>query len=94
MDLIVCLDVALPPAVPGNVGEAMNVFMTHHRVYPAGTLASAPGSPAHIDNVDLSEAGSLISAHGVHHFNITARPAVQDLVVQRILQVAEQARGQ
>jgi hypothetical protein len=94
VDLIVCLDVAMPPTVPGNVGRAVNVYMTRNRVYPAGTLAAARGSAAQIENLDLSEPGGPISLHGLHHFNITASPAVQDLVIQRVLEVAHEAAQQ
>jgi pimeloyl-ACP methyl ester carboxylesterase len=91
VDLIVCLDVALPPTVPGNVIQAINLYLSGPRLYPAGTLVSAPGSKAQIENLDLKGPLSPVAAHGLHHLNITASPAVQELVVERILQVARAA---
>lgn len=91
VDLLVSIDVAMPPEVPGNVKQALNVYLSDHRVYPAGTLVRARGSAAHVENVDLSAPGSPIDGHGLNHINITANAAVQELVVERILQVARQA---
>ncbi len=88
VDLVVCLDVALPPEVPSNVKRAVNVYLARHRLYPAGTLVCARGSAAHIENLDLTAPDSPIDGRGLNHFNITANPAVQDLVVARIMQVA------
>jgi hypothetical protein len=42
-------------------------------------------------NVDLNEPRSLINAYRLNHLNITASPAVQDLVVARILEVVRAA---
>jgi hypothetical protein len=93
VDLVICLDVALPSAVPGNVVQALNVYLTHHRLYPAGALGAAAGSAAHIENLDLSAPDSPIDGRGLHHLNLTASPAVQDLIVERILQVARDRPG-
>jgi pimeloyl-ACP methyl ester carboxylesterase len=91
VDLLVCLDVAVPPEVPANVRRALNLYMTRNRLYPAGTLTTAPGSRTRIENIDLSEPGTLLNAQSLHHLNITANPTVQDLVVQRVLEVVHES---
>jgi len=94
VDLLVCLDAALLPTVPSNVRQAVNVYMSQQRIYPADTLNSAAGTTARIDNIDLSNPKSSIAGQGLHHLNITTSPAVQDLVMERILQVVgETPRG-
>ena len=87
VDLLVCLDVALPPTVPGNVRRVVNLYMSRDRLYPADSLQPAAGSMARIENVDLSSSEALITGPGLNHLNLTASPAVQDFVVAHILQV-------
>ncbi|HTU91271.1 MAG TPA: hypothetical protein VMF69_14420 [Gemmataceae bacterium] len=86
VDLIVCLDVALPPPVPGNVKCALNLYRAGPRLYPARPLIAAPGSSAEITNIELNAADSPINANGLHHLNITDSPTVQALVLARILE--------
>jgi hypothetical protein len=93
VDLLVCVDTALAPAVPGNVAKAVNVYLSGPRLYPASALVSAPGSRASIENVDLRDPRSPIGAHRLNHLTITADPAVQELVVERILEVVHDARA-
>ena len=81
VDLLVCLDVALPPTVPGNVRRVVNLYMSRDRLYPADSLQPAAGSMARIENVDLSSSEALITGPGLNHLNLTASPAVQDFVV-------------
>ncbi len=87
VDLLVCLDVALPPTVPANVRRVVNLYMSRDRLYPADSLQSAAGSTACIENIDLSSSEVLLTGQDLNHLNITASPAVQDFVVARILQV-------
>lgn len=87
VDLLVCLDVALPPEVPANVKRAVNIFRTRWRLYPAGALRPAPGSSAAIENLDLDAPDSPVPGTWLHHLNLTDSPAVQQLVLSRVRQV-------
>jgi hypothetical protein len=84
--LIVCLDVTLPPPVPSNVRQAINLRRTRRRLYPAMPLVAAPGSSALIENIDLDAPDSPINPAGICHANITNRPQVRDHVVGHILE--------
>lgn len=84
VDLIVCLDVAMPPPVPANVKRAINLYLSRDRIYPARPLVPAPHSSAHITNIDLNSANSPIDANGLPHLNITDSPAVQAFVLKWI----------
>lgn len=86
IELLVCIDVAIPFAVPGNVRQAIHLYRSQRRIYPARPLRAAPGSAARILNVDLNKPGSPISPRGLHHLNITASLAVQDWIVNRVLE--------
>jgi hypothetical protein len=86
VDLIVCIDVALPPPVPANVQRAINLYLTRSRLYPARPLVPAPDSSAAITNIDLNAADSPIPADGLHHLNVANSPAVQAFVLQTIRQ--------
>jgi hypothetical protein len=89
IDLLVCIDVALPWPVPANVRRAVNLYLTRRRVYPARPLVPAPGSSALIENIDLNAADSPLDATGLYHLNITASLAVQQFVMRRILEVVK-----
>jgi pimeloyl-ACP methyl ester carboxylesterase len=91
VDLLVCMDVAMPPDVPGNVRQALNLYMTRNRLYPASRLQAAPGSAAAIDNVALDASDSPVDGRGLYHVTITANPSVQSLIRERILQVVSAA---
>jgi hypothetical protein len=84
VDLIVCIDVAFPPEVPGNVKRAVHIYLGGPRLYPARPLRPAPGSAARIENRDLRAPGSPIDARGLHHLNITGNPSVQAFVLARV----------
>jgi pimeloyl-ACP methyl ester carboxylesterase len=88
VDLLVCIDVAFPPMVPGNVRRAINLFRTQRRLYPAGVLRPAPGSPALLENFDLDAPDAPLVPDGLHHLNITASPAVRSFVLARALEAA------
>jgi hypothetical protein len=88
VDLMVCLDVCLPPKVPGNVRQALNVYMSQPRFYPADTLKPAPGVAARIENLDLNGPDAPDLGGAVCHVNIAAFRAVQDLISERIEQAA------
>jgi hypothetical protein len=90
IDLLVCLDVTLPPAVPPNVRQALNVYMSQHRLYPADQLLPVPGAAVHIENVDLSSPGAPVTGRALCHVTIAASSAVQDLIVERIGQVVRE----
>jgi hypothetical protein len=82
--LVVCVDVAFAPPVPGNVGHAVHLYRSRHRIYPAAPLARVPGSQAVLENIDLDAADAPIQERWLHHLNITARPAVQAWILDRI----------
>lgn len=85
VDLLVCLDVALPPPVPANVRRALNLYFTRDRLYPARPLVPAAGSTAEIHNLNLDAADSPLDANGLSHLNITDSPIVQAFVFRQIL---------
>jgi len=87
VDLIVCLDVALPPPVPANVRRAVNLYLTRDRLYPARPLVPAAGSTTEVCNIDLDAADSPLDANGLSHLNLTDSPAVQAFVLGQILDV-------
>lgn len=86
VQLLVCIDVAMPFRVAANVGHAIHLYRSRHRLYPARPLQAEPGSAARIRNLDLDDAASPIASSGLHHLNITASPAVQNWVVERVLE--------
>jgi hypothetical protein len=88
VDLLVCLDTALPPTVPGNVRDALNIYWSEPRLYPAAALKADSGARTQIENIDLSDPHAPLQGQGLHHLNVTASPAVQDFVIGRILALA------
>jgi hypothetical protein len=87
VELILTVDVAIPPPVPANVRRAVNLYLTPPRLYPARPLKPAPGSPAAIENIALNALASPGVPHGLHHLNITGNPCLQDYLVRRIMAV-------
>lgn len=87
IELVVCIDVAMPFEVASNVRHAVNLYRSQRRLYPARPLRPAPGSAALVANLDLDSANSPFEPTGLHHLNITASPAVQEWVVTRVLEV-------
>ena len=88
VDLVVCLDVAGAPPVPGNVGRAVHLYRSRRRIYPARPLAPAPGSAARVDNVDLDAPGSPLDPRWLVHVTLPARPAVRAFVLDRVLETS------
>lgn len=86
VDLLICLDVAQPPPVPGNVRRALNLYLTRDRLYPARPLVTDAGSKALIHNIDLNAADSPLDADGLSHLNFTDSLALRGLVRKEILQ--------
>lgn len=91
VDLVLCIDVAWPYQVPGNVKRAVHLYRSRRRLYPARALEPAPGSPATIENVDLDGSNAPFPGRGLHHLNITASSAVQAYIVERIMEVVREA---
>jgi hypothetical protein len=91
VDLVICLDVCVPPKVPGNVREALNVYMSQPRFYPADTLKPEPGATARIENLDLRGPDAPDLGSAVSHVNIAASRAIQDLMFERIEHAARSA---
>ncbi len=88
VDLLICIDVAMPIVVPANVRRAVNVYLTRRRIYPARPLQATPGAATVIENIDLNAADSPVSASWLCHLTITDSTGVQSLVLDRILQTA------
>jgi hypothetical protein len=86
VELVVCVDVARPSEAASNVRHAVHLYRSRMRIYPARPLRCEPGSAAQIENIDLDGEDSVISPAGLHHLNITGSAALQDWVVERILQ--------
>jgi hypothetical protein len=91
VELIVCLDTAVPPPVPANVRRAVHLYWAGPRLYPARPLVAAPGVVPVIENIDQGAAESPIAAAGLWHMNITASPAVQAFVTERVREAVSQA---
>jgi pimeloyl-ACP methyl ester carboxylesterase len=94
VELIVCVDVAIPFEVAANVRHAANLYRSRCRIYPARPLVGAAGSAARIANVDLDAEDSPIAPTGLHHLNMTASQAVQDWIVARVLEAVETAEAE
>jgi hypothetical protein len=92
VDLVVCIDVAGPFAVAANVKQAVHLYRSRRRLYPARPLRPAPDSNAHITNVDLDAPGSPIAPAWLNHLTITWRAALQDWIVERILRTVYDTR--
>ncbi len=70
VDLVVCLDVAFPPLVPGNVKKAVNLYLAGPRMYPAHPLQAM--DPATIvANIHLGA-----PSFRLNHLTITSDPQV------------------
>jgi Thioesterase domain len=85
VDLLICVDVAWPYHVSGNVRRAIHLYRTRQRLYPARPLRPAPGSAAAIENLDLDRPDSPLASCGLHHLNITAAQAIQGYIIERVL---------
>jgi hypothetical protein len=90
VDLLVCVDVALPPTVPGNVRQVLNVYTTQQWLYSPEPLRQSVGANTRIENLDLGDPRSPLNVPGLHHLNITANSLVQELIMERILKVASE----
>ena len=82
VDLLVCVDVAFPPPIPGNVLRAAHLHRTRHRLYPARPLRAAVPGPR-VENLDLDHPESPIPGRGLHHLNITTSRAVQSWIAEQ-----------
>jgi thioesterase domain-containing protein len=92
VDLVVCLDVALPLAVPANVRRAVGLSMSRWRLYPARPLRAEDPSSTALRNIDLSRADSPAGGEWLTHLTITDSAAVQDWIADEILAVSGQGR--
>jgi hypothetical protein len=86
VDLVIGLDVAFPPLVPGNVKRAINLYFGGWRIYPAGRFQAEPGAGTRVENIDLNGIDSPVATHGLHHLNLTTSADVQAYVLQRVLE--------
>lgn len=94
VELIVCVDAAMPYQVAANVRHAANLYRSRWRIYPARPLEAAPGSATRITNLDLDAADSPIAPAGLHHLNMTGSEAVQDWIVTRVLEAVGVAEAE
>jgi hypothetical protein len=88
VDLVVCLDVAGAPPVPGNVRRAVHLYRSRRRLYPARSLVPALGSAARVDNVDLDAPGSPVDPRWLVHVTVPARAAVRAFVLRCVEEAA------
>src|SRR5262249_7008249 len=93
VELVVCIDVAIPFAVAAKVRHAINIYRSRLRLYPARPLRAEPDSAARVTNFDLDDPGSPIAPFGLHHLNTTTSPVVQTWVVERILEAVATAEA-
>jgi pimeloyl-ACP methyl ester carboxylesterase len=91
IELLICVDVAMPFEVPANVRHAVHLYRSRRRIYPARPLRRALNSAARIENLDLDAEDSVLSPAGLYHLNITASSALQNWVVARILRAVREA---
>jgi hypothetical protein len=91
IDLVVCVDVAWPYEVSGNVRRAIHLYRSRRRLYPARPLWAAPGSNAVIENLDLDGPAAPVPGQGLHHLNITASLAIQSYIGRRVMEVVSAA---
>jgi thioesterase domain-containing protein len=87
IDLILTVDVAIPPPVPAGVSRAVNLYLARQRFYPARPLKPARDSGTIIENIALDMADSPVDARGRNHLTITDSPEVQDYLFRSILKV-------
>lgn len=92
VDLLICIDVAAPSTVPSNVRQAINIYSSEHRIYPADILKPTPKATTDIENIDLHSPRSPIQAAGLNHLNITANAPIQEFILQRIMRVASETQ--
>jgi pimeloyl-ACP methyl ester carboxylesterase len=85
IDLLICLDVAMPYAVAPNVARAVHLYFGGPRIYPARPIQACPGASPLIENIDLRQSGSPVDGRGLNHLNITSDPGVHRWVVGQIL---------
>ncbi len=93
IDLVVCLDVAVPLEVPANVKRAVNLYMGHRRLYPARPLRAADPSATAVENIDLSRTDSPARSAWLTHLTITDSAAVQGVVLKHVLEAVGRDKG-
>jgi hypothetical protein len=93
VDLVIGLDVAFPPLVPGNVKRAINLFVGGWRLYPAGHFQAEVGTTTRVENIDLNSIDSSVSARSLHHLNVTNSADVQTYVLQRVLETVGESQN-
>jgi thioesterase domain-containing protein len=91
IDLLVCVDVAWPFPVAANVQNAVHLYRSRWRLYPARPLVPAPEAKGQIENIDLDAQDSPIQAWGMVHMNITTYRSVQDWILARMGQLSRPA---
>lgn len=77
IDLLICIDVALPPTVPTNARRAVHLYRSRWRLYPARPLLPCPGGSSQIDNIDLDQPRAPFPGTWLNHLNITGSEALQ-----------------
>ncbi len=77
VDLVVCVDVALPPLVPANVRHAVHVFRGRRRLYPVRPIQRITPSTL-VENIDLDAPDAPFPGRGLTHLTITAHAPLLD----------------
>jgi hypothetical protein len=91
IDLVVCLDVAVPPEVPPNVKKAVNIYMNRRRLYPARPLRAMCPAATAVVNIDLACAASPVNSAWLTHLNIVEPVAVRHMILGHVLEAIEGA---
>lgn len=87
IELVLAVDVAIPPPVPGGVKRAVNLYLTRPRLYPARPFQPLSGTETTVENIDLDAPDSPVPASGLNHLNITNSPEIQDYLYRQIMAV-------
>src|SRR5207253_8298160 len=85
VDLLIGIDVAFAPPVPANVRQAVHLFRTAYRLYPARAFVGTTGAPTAVENIDLDAPGAPFPGRGLHHLNITRSELLRNWIVERVV---------
>ena len=91
VDLLMCVDVAWAFPVAANVRQAVHLYRSRWRLYPAKPLLPAPGANPRIANVDI-DAEPTLRGWGMCHLNVTAYATVQEAILTRIRSLTPASR--
>ena len=90
VDLLIGIDVAFARPVPANVRQAVHLFRSAYRLYPARPWVATTAQTV-VENVDLDVAGAPFPGRGLYHLNITRSEAVRNWIINRVVREAVQS---